>query len=51
MIISRKPEGKKIEIKVGDEILHKLRKYIYLGTVISEEASSDKEIEKRGNIP
>ena len=50
MIISRKPEGKKIEIKVGDEILQQVHKYIYLGTEISEEARSDKEIEKRGNI-
>ena len=32
MIISRKPEGKKIEIKVGDEILQQVHKYIYLGT-------------------
>ena len=50
MIISRKPEGKKIEIKVGDDILQQVHKYIYLGTEISEEARSDKEIEKRTNI-
>ena len=50
MLISRKPENKKIEIKVDDEILQQVNKYIYLGTEISEEAKSDKEIEKRSNI-
>ena len=50
MIISRKPQGKSVQIKVGDETLQQVHKYIYLGTEISEEAKSDKEIEKRSNI-
>ena len=50
MLISRKPENKKLVIKVDDETLQQVSKYIYLGTEISEEAKSDKEIEKRSNI-
>ena len=50
MLISRKPEGKKIEIKVDNEMLQQVNKYIYLGTEISEEAKSEQEIEKRKNI-
>ena len=50
MIISRKPEGKSVKIIVGEVILQQVHKYIYLGTKISEEAKSDKEIEKRSNI-
>ena len=50
MLVSRKPENKKIVIKVDDEMLQQVSKYIYIGTEISEEAKSDKEIEKRSNI-
>ena len=50
MITSRKPENKSIEIKVDNEILQQVHKFIYLGTEISEEAKSDKEIERRSNI-
>ena len=42
MIISRKPEGKSVQIEVGDEILQQVHNYIYLGTEISEEIKSDK---------
>ena len=50
MITPRKPENKSIEIKVDNEILQQMHKFIYLGTEISEEAKSEKEIERRSNI-
>ena len=49
MIISRDPEGKKVDIKV-DETLQQVEKFICLGTLISEEIKTDKEIERRKNI-
>ena len=50
MVTSRKPENKTIEIKVDNEILQQVHKFIYLGTEISEEAKSEIEIERRTNI-
>ena len=50
MLTSRKPENKSFEIEVNDEILQQVLKFIYLGTEISEDGKSDKEIERRINI-
>ena len=50
MVTSRKPENKTIEIKVDNEILQQVHKFIYLGTEISTEAKSEIEIERRTNI-
>ena len=50
MIISRDPEGKKVDIKVDNETLQQVEKFIYLGTLILEEIKTDKEIERRKNI-
>ena len=50
MIISRDCEGKKVEIKVDDEILQQVDKFTYLGTQIREDGKTDKEIERRINI-
>ena len=50
MITSRNPENKSIEIKVNNEILQQVHKFIYLGTEISEKAKSEIEIERRSNI-
>ena len=50
MITSRKPENKSLDIKVNNEILQQVMKFIYLGTEISEDGKSDKEIERRINI-
>ena len=48
--ISRDPEGKKVDIKVDNETLQQVEKFIYLGTLILEEIKTDKEIERRKNI-
>ena len=45
MIISRDPKGKKLDIKVDNETLQQVEKFIYLGTLILEEIKIDKEIE------
>ena len=50
MIISRDPEGKKVDIKVDNETIQQVEKFIYLGTLILEEIKTDKEIERRKNI-
>ena len=50
MITSRKPENKTLEIRVNDEILQQVLKFIYLGTEINQEVKSEKEIERRCNI-
>ena len=50
MIISRNPEGKKVDIKVDNETIQQVEKFIYLGTLILEEIKTDKEIESRKNI-
>ena len=50
MIISRDPEGKKVDIKVDNEGIQQVEKFIYLGTLILEEIKTDKEIERRKNI-
>ena len=50
MIISREPEGKKVDIKVDNETIQQVGKFIYLGTLIFEEIKTDKEIERRKNI-
>ena len=50
MFISRDPEGKKADIKVDSETIKQVGKFIYLGTLISEEVKTDKEIERRENI-
>ena len=51
MIISRDPEGKKVDIKVDNETLQVLvEKFIYLGTLILEKIKADKEIERKKNI-
>ena len=50
MISSRKPEDKSVDIKVNNEILEQVMKFIYLGTEISQDGKSDKEIIRRSNI-
>ena len=50
MIISRDPEGKKVDIKVDNKTIQQVEKFIYLGTLILEEIKTDKEIERRKNI-
>ena len=50
MIFSRDPVGKKIDIKVDNETLQQVEKFIYLGMRILEEIITDKEIERRKNI-
>ena len=50
MIISRDPEGKKVDIKVDNETLQQVEKFIYVVTLILEEIKTDKEIERRKNI-
>ena len=50
MIISRDPEGKKVDINLDNETLQQVEKFIYLGTLILEEIKTDKEIERRKNI-
>ena len=50
MLIARDVENKKVEIKVNDEILQQVNKFIYLGTEIREDIKTDKEIERRSNI-
>ena len=50
MITSRKPENKTLEIRVNDEILQQVLKFVYLGTEINQEVKSEKEIERRCNI-
>ena len=50
MLIARDVENKKVEVKVNDEILQQVNKFIYLGTEIREDIKTDKEIERRSNI-
>ena len=50
MIFSRDPVGKKIDIKVDNETLQQVEKFIYVVTLILEEIKTDKEIERRKNI-
>ena len=51
VIISRDPEGKKVDIKVDNETLQVLvEKFIYLGTLILEKIKADNEIERKKNI-
>ena len=50
MIISKDPEGKKVDIKVDNETLQQVEKFIYLGTLIIKEMKTDKEIDRRKNI-
>ena len=50
MISSRKPEDKSVDIKVNNEILEQVMKFIYLGTEINQDGKSDKEIIRRSNI-
>ena len=50
MIISRDPEGRKVDIKVDNETIQQVEKFIYLGTLILEEIRTDKEIERRKDI-
>ena len=49
MIISRDPEGKKVDIKFDNETIQQVEKFIYLGTLILEEIKTDKEIVRRKN--
>ena len=50
MLIARDVENKKVEIKVNNEILQQVDKFIYLGTEIREDIKTEKEIERRSNI-
>ena len=50
MLIARDTENKKVEIKVNDEILQQVYKFIYLGTQIREDIKTEQEIERRSNI-
>ena len=50
MLLSKHPEGKKLEIKVDDNILQQVNDFIYLGTKIMNEAKTEEEIDRRSNI-
>ena len=50
MIISRDAENKKIEVRVNNEVLQQVNKFIYLGTETREDIKTEKEIERRSNI-
>ena len=50
MIISRDAENKKVEVKVNNEILQQVNRFIYLGTELREDIKTDQEIERRANI-
>ena len=50
MIISKKPEGKQLDIKVDNQSLGLVDKFKYLGTQISNDGKPDTEITNRINI-
>ena len=50
MIISRDAQNKKVEVKVNNEILQQVNRFIYLGTELREDIKTDQEIERRANI-
>ena len=47
MVISKNPEGKQLEIKVGDQKLEQVKKFKYLGTQITEDGKTETEIKKQ----
>ena len=50
MIISKDPEGKKLNIRVGNEVLEQIEKMKYLGTQITVDIKTDVEIDTRSNL-
>ena len=50
MVISKNPEGKQLEIKVGDQKLEQVKKFKYLGTQITEDGKTETEIKNRINL-
>ena len=50
MMISKNPEGKQLEIKVGDQKLEQVKKFKYLGTQITEDGKTETEIKNRINL-
>ena len=50
MIISKDPEGKKLNIRVGNEVLEQIEKMKYLGTQITVDIKTDVEIDTRSNF-
>ena len=50
MVISKNPEGKKIEIKVDTQTLEQVDKFKYLGTQITDDGKPDTEITNRISI-
>ena len=47
MINFRKPEGKRLEIKVNNETLEQVESFKYLGTQIKEDGRTDTEVQNR----
>ena len=50
MINSKEPKGKKVEIKVNGETLEQVDSFKYLGTQITDDLKTDKELETRENL-
>ena len=50
MIISKDPEGKKLNIRVGNEVLEQIENMKYLGTQITVHIKTDVEIVTRSNL-
>ena len=50
MIISKDPEGKKLNIRVGNEVVEQIEKMKYLGTQITVDIKTDVEIGTRSNL-
>ena len=50
MINSKEPKGKKVEIKVNGETLEQVDTFKYLGTQITDDLKTDKELETRENL-
>ena len=51
MITSRKPENKSLEIKVDNEILQQVMKFICLDTEINQDVRLDKEFKEDATLP
>ena len=50
MVLSKESNGKKVNIKVNNEILEQRDTFKYLGSQIKEDLRTDKELETRENL-
>ena len=50
MVLSKESNGKKVNIKVNNEILEQMDTFKYLGTQIKDVLRTDTELETRGNF-